>query len=102
MTIHVAEEKLEWLFPNFDCCPRFTALWNEASKRRDAAGPDGWARRFRERLDGVLAVVPPEVGKVANKPWGVVELMVRHPAILCSPASLARSHVSPVTELPFA
>lgn len=56
--------------------PRFVALWKAAAARRDAA-PEGWAGRFGEHLAEVLAAVPEDVAKSAEKPWGVVDLMVR-------------------------
>ncbi len=82
--IRVAEDAVEWIFPNFEACARLRALWRRRSGAASASSSaahstapvdDTWRRPWAAQLAALAQAVPPADVAALGRPWGVVELM---------------------------
>jgi hypothetical protein len=85
VTVRVAPDDVEWIFPNFQACARLRALWRARSDRvprrssSDAAPPppvaNDWQAPFKLQLASLAASLPASDAAALSRSWGVVELM---------------------------
>jgi lysophosphatidic acid phosphatase type 6 len=87
--IRVADDAVEWVYPNFQVCARLRWLWSARAGRgssqlppppadadaADAAADAPWRRPWARQLAALVAALPPADGAALRTAWGAVELM---------------------------
>jgi hypothetical protein len=87
--IRVADDAVEWVYPNFAICARLRWLWSARAGRGSsqlppppadaeaaaAAADAPWRRPWARQLASLAAALPPSDGAALARAWGVVELM---------------------------
>jgi hypothetical protein len=87
--VRVADDAVEWVYPNFQICARLRWLWSARAGRgssqlppppadadaADAAADAPWRRPWARQLAALVAALPPADGAALRTAWGAVELM---------------------------
>ena len=106
--IRVASDDAEWLFPNFECCPRLRQMCKDyggAGDLRNPARLEAWRRAWAPQL-ARLANALPEPLVAPQSPWAVVELLdhcaARHAHGLPPLGAMTQAELADVREIAFA